>query len=121
MFSIRTAYELTGAVELYDRPERIAFNALPATTDQNFGGNAYYHSINQIHMSGKTASRSTGAAPGMCTKAGPSSFMSQVQRLHSDPSTIVVSAMRRTLPPWTTAPPSPSQVSTSTPTTSQSR
>lgn len=53
MFSLRTAYEITGKVEMMDRLEWVAFNAMPATTMSDFSGNAYYHSINQVTMSGK--------------------------------------------------------------------
>merc|ERR1719305_334587 len=36
MFSLRTAYEITGNIVIYDRLERVAFNSLPATTDELF-------------------------------------------------------------------------------------
>ena len=65
MFSIRTAYEITGSIALYDRLEQIAFNSLPATTDQNFAGNAYYHSINQVNMVGKTGFEINGCCTGV--------------------------------------------------------
>lgn len=53
MYSLRTAYEITGDVELFDRLEWVAFNAYPMTTFPDFSGNAYYHMVNQISCEGK--------------------------------------------------------------------
>ena len=91
MFSIRTAYEITGAVDMYDRVERIAFNALPATTDQLFAGNAYYHSVNQLEISGKYGYEINGCCTGNVHQGWPKFIMSQVQTKHGDPSALVIS------------------------------
>ena len=106
--SLRTACEIDGSVELYDRLERIAFNSMPATTDQYFGGNAYYHSINQVptlphdcwkdsnpvllgtHV-GERRFRDQRVLYGQCASGRPKFIMSQVQTVHNDPSTVVVS------------------------------
>ena len=70
MYSVRTAYEITGSVPLYDRLERMAFNALPATTDQLFAGNAYYHRVNQMHLSGKDGYEINGCCTGNVHQVG---------------------------------------------------
>ena len=54
MYSLRTSYELNADVALFDRLEWVAFNAMPATTNDRFTGNAYYHSVNQIQLGGKS-------------------------------------------------------------------
>ena len=54
MYSLRTSYELNADVHLFDRLEWVAFNAMPATTNDRFTGNAYYHSVNQIQLGGKS-------------------------------------------------------------------
>jgi len=91
MFSLRTAYEITGTVAIYDRLERIAFNAMPATTDQLFGGNAYYHSVNQVHLNGKDGFEINGCCTGNVHQGWPKFIMSQVQTIHGSDSSIVLS------------------------------
>lgn len=48
MFSLRTAYEVTGNISFMDRLERIAFNALPAALWPDVTANVYHHASNMI-------------------------------------------------------------------------
>ena len=48
MFSMRTAYEVTGNISYMDRLEKIAFNALPAALWPDATTNVYHHANNQI-------------------------------------------------------------------------
>ena len=48
MYSMRVAYEITGNVSFFDRLERLAFNALPASLWPDVTGNVYHHASNQI-------------------------------------------------------------------------
>ena len=48
MFSMRTAFEVTGNVSYMDRLERIAFNALPAALWPDVTANVYHHASNQL-------------------------------------------------------------------------
>lgn len=52
MFSMRTAYEVTGNITFMDRLERIAFNALPAALWPDVTSNVYHHSSNQLFAVG---------------------------------------------------------------------
>lgn len=48
MFSMRTAFEVTGNISYMDRLERVAFNALPAALWPDVTSNVYHHSSNQL-------------------------------------------------------------------------
>lgn len=48
MFSMRTAYEITGQILFMDRLELIAFNSLPAALWPDVTANVYHHCNNQI-------------------------------------------------------------------------
>jgi hypothetical protein len=91
MYSMRTAYEITGDIMFYDRLERIAFNALPLTTAQDFSGNCYYHMINQITLSSKDG---YGPPFTCCTgnvhQGWPKFIMSGVQTKHGLGSSAIV-------------------------------
>jgi DUF1680 family protein len=52
MFSMRTAFEITGNITFMDRLERIAFNALPAALWPDVTSNVYHHSSNQLFAVG---------------------------------------------------------------------
>jgi hypothetical protein len=91
MFSLRTAYEVTGSIALFDRLEFVAFNAMPATTSADFTGNSYYHSINQLSLCGKTGYEINGCCTGNVHQGWPKFIMSGVQTLHGDANHIVVS------------------------------
>ena len=43
MFSMRTAYEITGNITFMDRLERLAFNALPAALWPDVTANVYVY------------------------------------------------------------------------------
>jgi hypothetical protein len=91
MYSMRTAYEITGDIVFYDRLERIAFNALPLTTAQDFSGNCYYHMINQVTLSSKDG---YGPPFTCCTgnvhQGWPKFIMSGVQTKHGLGSSAIV-------------------------------
>ena len=53
MFSMRTAYEITGNITFMDRLERIAFNALPAALWPDVTANVYHHRSNQLSCGGE--------------------------------------------------------------------
>lgn len=90
MFSLRTAYEITGDVALYDRLERIAYNSLPDTTDELFGGNCYYHSVNQFQMSGKYGFEINGCCTGNVHQGWPKFIIGQTQTRHGSGGTGIV-------------------------------
>lgn len=48
MYSLENLVEITGRVDYADRLEKVAFNALPAQTTDNFMGRQYYQQPNQI-------------------------------------------------------------------------
>ena len=48
MFSMRTAYEITGNISFMDRLELVAFNSLPAALWPDATTNVYHHANNQI-------------------------------------------------------------------------
>lgn len=48
MFSMRTAYEITGNITFMDRLERLAFNSLPAALWPDVTANVYHHCSNQL-------------------------------------------------------------------------
>jgi hypothetical protein len=91
MYSLRTAYEITGKVEMMDRLEWVAFNAMPATTMSDFSGNAYYHSINQVTMAGKDGFGLNACCTGNVHQGWPKFIMSGVQTMHNASTAIVVS------------------------------
>lgn len=53
MFSMRTAYEITGNITFMDRLERLAFNALPAALWPDVTANVYHHRSNQLSCGGQ--------------------------------------------------------------------
>lgn len=52
MFSMRTAYEITGNITFMDRLETLAFNSLPAALWPDVTANVYHHCSNQASHSG---------------------------------------------------------------------
>ncbi len=48
LYSLEHLYTITGETELYDRIERIAFNALPATISKDWMAHQYVQQVNQI-------------------------------------------------------------------------
>lgn len=51
MFSLETMYKITGNPRFAELIEKIAFNALPAQTDDNYTVRQYYQQVNQIKLS----------------------------------------------------------------------
>lgn len=48
MFSLESLLPITGSVQIADRLERLAYNALPAALSPHFAGRHYYQTANQI-------------------------------------------------------------------------
>lgn len=53
MFSMRTAYEVTGNITFMDRLEQLAFNALPAALWPDVTANVYHHAANMVSVTGR--------------------------------------------------------------------
>jgi hypothetical protein len=51
MFSLESLLPITGSVQMADRLERVAYNALPAALSPHFAGRHYYQTANQIDCS----------------------------------------------------------------------
>lgn len=51
MFSLENVIAITGDVSFMDHLERIAFNALPAQSDDNYTKRQYYQQVNQVMVS----------------------------------------------------------------------
>ena len=59
MYSLRTAYEITGDIALFDRMEFVTFNSMTVVTDAMWTGNSHYHSVNQVKGTGTYPSART--------------------------------------------------------------
>lgn len=51
MFSLETMYKITGNPRFADILERVAYNALPAQTDDEYMARQYFQQVNQIELS----------------------------------------------------------------------
>lgn len=51
MYSLENILQITGDVQWADQLERIAYNALPAQTTDDFGARQYFQQVNQIKIS----------------------------------------------------------------------
>ncbi|HTE27531.1 beta-L-arabinofuranosidase domain-containing protein [Flavitalea sp.] len=54
MFSLETALQITGDITYADQLEKIAFNALPAQTSDDYMGRQYFQQANQVMISRHT-------------------------------------------------------------------